>query len=106
DHRLARALEPRAASPSRRLDAIRALSQAGIPCGVMVAPLIPALTDSSLEAVMEAGAQAGAIMAGWILLRLPNEVRPLFKEWLPTPYPQRAAPVISLVKQSRGGREN
>jgi DNA repair photolyase len=106
DHRLARTLEPRAASPQRRVDAIRALAAAGIPCGVMVAPLIPALTDNSLEKVMEAAAKAGATMAGWILLRLPNEVRPLFKEWLAAHYPQRADHVISIVKQSRGGREN
>jgi DNA repair photolyase len=106
DRKLARALEPRAASPQRRVDALRALAQAGIPCGVMVAPLIPALTDSSLEAVLEAAAGAGAIMASWILLRLPNEVRPLFKEWLAAHHPQRADHVISIVKQSRGGREN
>jgi DNA repair photolyase len=106
DHRLARTLEPRAASPQRRVDTLRALAGAGIPCGVMVAPLIPALTDKSLEEVMEAAAQAGATMAGWILLRLPNEVRPLFKEWLAAHYPQRADHVISIVRQSRGGREN
>jgi DNA repair photolyase len=106
DHRLARTLEPRAASPQRRVDALRALAAAGIPCGVMVAPLIPALTDNALESVLEAAAQSGATMAGWILLRLPNEVRPLFKEWLATHQPQRADHVISIVKQSRGGREN
>jgi DNA repair photolyase len=106
DHKLARTLEPRAASPSRRVDAIRALAAAGIPCGVMVAPLIPALTDKTLEAVLEAGAAAGATMAGWILLRLPNEVRPLFKEWLAEHQPQRADHVISIIRQSRGGREN
>ena len=106
DHRLARTMEPRAASPQRRVDALRALAGAGIPCGVMVAPLIPALTDRSLEEVMEAGSEAGASMAGWILLRLPNEVRPLFKEWLAAHYPQRADHVISIVRQSRGGREN
>jgi DNA repair photolyase len=106
DHRLARTLEPRAASPQRRVDALRALAAAGIPCGVMVAPLIPALTDKSLEDILEAAAKAGAIMAGWILLRLPNEVRPLFKEWLAAHYPQRADHVISIVRQSRGGREN
>lgn len=106
DHKLARALEPRAASPSRRIDAIRALASAGIPTGVMVAPVIPALTDKSLEAILEAAAGAGAIMAGWIMLRLPNEVRPLFKEWLATHAPQRADHVISIVKQVRGGREN
>jgi DNA repair photolyase len=106
DHKLARALEPRAASPSRRIDAIRALAGAGIPCGVMVAPLIPGLTDRTLEAVLEAAAGAGATMAGLILLRLPNEVRPLFREWLALHQPQRADHVISLVRQSRGGREN
>jgi len=106
DQRLARTLEPRAASPQRRVDTLRALARAGIPCGVMVAPLIPALTDKSLEAVLQAGAGAGATMAGWILLRLPNEVRPLFKEWLAAHYPQRAGHVISIVRQSRGGREN
>lgn len=106
DHRLARALEPRAASPQRRVVALRSLAAAGIPCGVLVAPLIPALTDSSLEAVLEAAAGAGASMAGWILLRLPNEVRPLFKEWLALHRPQRADHVISIVRQSRGGREN
>ena len=106
DHKLARSLEPRAASPQRRVDAIRALAAAGIPCGVMVAPLIPALTDQSMEQVMEAGAAAGATMAGWILLRLPNEVRPLFKEWLAAHQPQRAEHVMSIVRQSRGGREN
>ena len=106
DHRLARTLEPRAASPLRRVDALRALASAGIPCGVMVAPLIPALTDKSLEDVLEAAAKAGAAMAGWILLRLPNEVKPLFKEWLGAHYPQRAGHVISIIRQSRGGREN
>ncbi|MBI1943421.1 MAG: PA0069 family radical SAM protein [Betaproteobacteria bacterium] len=106
DAPLARRLEPRAASPGRRVDAIRALAAAGIPTGVLVAPVIPALTDKSMEEVLEAGAQAGARMAGWILLRLPNEVRPLFKEWLAAHYPQRADHVISIVRQSRGGREN
>ena len=106
DRKLARALEPRAASPQRRIDALRSLSRAGIPCGVMVAPLIPALTDHTLEAVLEAAAGAGASMAGWILLRLPNEVRPLFKEWLANHHPQRAEHVVSVIRQSRGGREN
>jgi DNA repair photolyase len=106
DHKLARTLEPRAASPSRRVDAIRALAGAGIPAGVMVAPLIPALTDRTMEGVLEAAAAAGATMAGWILLRLPNEVRPLFKEWLAAHQPQRAEHVISIIRQTRGGREN
>jgi len=106
DHRLARTLEPRAASPQRRVDTLRALARAGIPCGVLVAPLIPALTDHALEDVLTAAAQAGATRAGWILLRLPNEVRPLFKEWLAAHQPQRADHVISIIRQSRGGREN
>jgi DNA repair photolyase len=106
DRKVARSLEPRAASPQRRLDAIRALAAAGVPCGVMIAPLIPALTDPTMEAILEQAAAAGATMAGWILLRLPNEVRPLFKEWLATHYPQRAEHVMSIVRQSRGGREN
>ena len=106
DRKLARALEPRAASPQRRIDALRALSSSGIPCGVMVAPLIPALTDHTMEAVLESAAEAGASMAGWILLRLPNEVRPLFKEWLAVHQPQRAEHVLSVVRQSRDGREN
>ncbi|MCC6212092.1 MAG: PA0069 family radical SAM protein [Burkholderiales bacterium] len=106
DHRLARAMEPRAASPIRRVDTLRALAAAGIPSGVMVAPLIPALNDRSLEEVLERAAAAGASMAGWILLRLPNEVRPLFKEWLAAHEPRRAEHVISIIRQSRGGREN
>jgi DNA repair photolyase len=71
-----------------------------------VAPVIPALTDRSLEAIIEAAAAAGATMAGWIMLRLPNEVRPLFREWLATHVPGRAGHVISIVRQVRGGREN
>jgi len=106
DRKLARALEPRAASPQRRVATLRALAGAGIPCGVMVAPTIPGLTDQTMEAVLEAAAGAGAIRAGWILLRLPNEVRPLFKEWLTAHQPQRAEHVLSLIRQSRGGREN
>jgi DNA repair photolyase len=106
DHVLARRMEPRAASPKRRLDTLRALAAAGVPCGVMVAPIIPALSDGSLEAILEAAAQAGATTAGWIMLRLPNEVRPLFKEWLAAHYPQRAAHVMSVIRQVRGGREN
>jgi DNA repair photolyase len=72
----------------------------------MIGPVIPALTDKSMEHILEAAAQAGATMAGWIMLRLPNEVRPLFKEWLAHHYPQRADHVISIVRQVRGGREN
>jgi len=106
DAKLARAMEPRAASPRRRIDTVRALAGSGIPCGVLTAPIIPGLNDTSMEAVLEAAAAAGATLAGWILLRLPNEVRPLFKEWLAEHYPQRAEHVISIVRQSRDGREN
>ncbi|HEX5612081.1 MAG TPA: PA0069 family radical SAM protein, partial [Burkholderiales bacterium] len=106
DRALARRLEPRAASPQRRVDTLRALASAGVPCGVMIGPVIPALTDKSIEAVLEAAAQAGATMAGWVMLRLPNEVLPLFKEWLGHHYPDRSTHVISIVRQVRGGREN
>ncbi len=106
DHALARRLEPRAASPRRRIATIRALADAGIPCGVMVAPMIPGLTDKSIEEVLEAAAAAGAQAAGWIMLRLPHEVKPLFKEWLVTHYPLRATHVMNIVRDVRGGREN
>jgi len=106
DRSLARRLEPRAASPQRRIDTLRALAGAGVPCGVMVAPTIPALTDKSIEEVLEAAAAAGATAAGYIILRLPFEVKVLFKEWLAHHYPERAQHVISIVRQIRGGREN
>ena len=106
DRGLARRLEPRAASPQRRLDVLRALARAGIPCGVMVAPVIPALTDKSIEEVLEAAAGAGADAAGYIVLRLPNEVRPIFREWLTVHTPLRAEHVMSAVREMRGGREN
>jgi len=106
DRALARKLEPRAASPQRRVDVLRALARERIPCGVMVAPVIPALNDKSLEASLEAAAEAGATMAGYTLMRLPNELKEIFKEWLVAHYPQRADHVISIVRQVRGGREN
>jgi len=106
DRVLARKLEPRAASPQRRLDTLRALSQAGVPCGVMVAALIPALSDKTLELVLEEAAKAGAQEAAYVILRLPNELKELFKEWLATHYPERADHVISIVRQMRGGRDN
>jgi DNA repair photolyase len=103
---LARKLEPRAASPQRRLDTVRAISQAGVPCGVMVAALIPALNDKTLEHVLEEAAKAGAQEAAYVILRLPNELKEVFKEWLAAHYPQRAAHVISIVRQMRGGKDN
>ena len=106
DRELARKLEPRAASPQRRLDILKSLSGAGVPCGVMVAALIPALNDKTMEHVLEAAAAAGANEAAYVVMRLPHELRPLFKEWLATHYPQRAEHVMSIVRQTRGGKEN
>jgi DNA repair photolyase len=106
DRELARKLEPRAASPQRRLDVVRTLNERHIPCGVMVAALIPALNDKTLEHVLEEASKAGAKEAAYVILRLPNELRPLFHEWLEAHYPQRAAHVISIIRQVRGGRDN
>jgi DNA repair photolyase len=106
DRELARKLEPRAAAPQRRLEAVKALAQAGIPVGVMVAPIIPQLTDKHLEAILEAATANGARWAGWTMLRLPFEVKNLFRDWLVQHYPLRAAHVMSLVQQIRGGRDN
>ena len=106
DHRLARALEPRASTPRRRLAAVQALATAGVPTGVMVSPVIPALTDHEIEAILAAAAQAGAVEAGWILLRLPLEVKDLFQEWLADEAPERAGRIMSQIRAARGGREN
>src|SRR5947207_10429150 len=106
DRELARKLEPRAATPQRRLVAVKALSAAGIPVGVMAAPMIPQLNDRDLEAILEAGAANGARWAGWTMLRLPHEVKDLFRDWLAQHYPLRAAHVMSLIQQVRGGRDN
>ena len=106
DRTLARKLEPRAASPQRRLDVLRALSEKQIPCGVMVAALIPALNDKTLEQVLEEAPKAGAMEAAYAIMRLPNELKDLFKEWLAAHYPERADHVISIIRQVRGGRDN
>ena len=106
DRTLARKLEPRAASPQRRLDVLRKLSEHRVPCGVMVAALIPALNDKTMEHVLEAAAAAGAKEAAYVVMRLPNELKVLFKEWLDAHYPQRAEHVMSIVRQMRGGKEN
>ncbi|MFN4091170.1 MAG: PA0069 family radical SAM protein, partial [Alphaproteobacteria bacterium] len=103
DRHLARRLEPRAATPMRRLDAVRTLAEAGIPTSVNVAPLIPGLNDHEMEAILQAAAAAGACKAGYILLRLPLEIKNLFREWLDAHVPDRAARVLSLVRQTRGG---
>jgi DNA repair photolyase len=106
DPALARTLEPRAAAPHRRLEAIRALSEAGIPTAVMVAPIIPGLNDQEIEAVLEAAAAAGAGQAAHTLVRLPHEVKELFAAWLEAHAPLRAAHILSLIRQCRGGRLN
>ena len=105
DNRLAAKLEPRASAPHRRLQAIHALTDAGVPAGVLVAPIIPALNDRDMEAVLERAAEAGASMAGYTVLRLPWELKALFREWLSIHVPQRAEHVMSLVQQMNGGRD-
>lgn len=106
DGRLARLLEPRAPHPRKRLAAISALVAAGIPTQVNVSPIIPAITDHEVERILAASAQAGAQRASYILLRLPHEVAPLFRQWLSVHYPDRASKVMSIVQSMRGGRDN
>jgi DNA repair photolyase len=103
DPELARRMEPRASTPEKRLEAVRKLSEAGIPCGVLASPMIPALNDSELERILKEGAAAGAVTAGYVLLRLPLELKDLFSEWLETHYPTRARHVESLVRETRDG---
>lgn len=105
DRKLARSMEPRAATPERRLEAVRRLSEAGVPVIVMFAPCIPGLNDHEMEGVLERAAEAGAKGAGYVALRLPLEIKDLFKEWLATDHPDRAGHVMSLVRQIRGGKE-
>jgi DNA repair photolyase len=106
DNRLSARLEPRASAPQRRLRAIATLSAAGVPVGVMVAPVIPMVTDTWIEKILEQARAAGARQAAWVLVRLPHEVAPLFREWLETHCPERAGHVMSLIQQMRGGRDN
>ncbi|WP_370538145.1 PA0069 family radical SAM protein [Ideonella sp.] len=106
DPELAQILEPRAASPLRRLKTIEALSQAGVPVGVSVSPVIPFLNEPELERILEAAAKAGARSAFSIPLRLPWEVNPLFQDWLQTHFPDRASRVMARVREMRGGRDN
>ena len=106
DGEIARTLEPRAAAPHRRLATVRALAQAGVTVGVMVAPVIPGLTDHEIEPILAAAAAAGAVSAGWVLLRLPHEVKALMAAWLEAHRPLRAAHILSLVRQCRDGRLN
>jgi DNA repair photolyase len=103
DRRIARVMEPRAAAPHRRLEAIRALTSAGVPVTVMTAPIVPAINDSEIEKLLEEAHKAGAREAGYVILRLPLEIKDLFREWLADRFPDRAAKVMSLVRQMRGG---
>ncbi|RVU04444.1 PA0069 family radical SAM protein [Novosphingobium umbonatum] len=106
DPALSRKLEPRAASPAKRLAAVRQLSAAGVPVWVNVSPIIPAITEEWIERILEAAAEHGAQGASWIMLRLPHEVAPLFREWLEVHFPDRAEKVMHLVQSMRGGKDN
>jgi DNA repair photolyase len=105
DRKLARSMEPRAATPEKRIDAICRLTDAGVPVTVMFAPCIPGLNDHEMEAVLERAAAAGASGAGYVALRLPLEIKDLFREWLENDHPDRARRVMSLVRQMRGGKD-
>ena len=105
DNRLAARMEPRASAPHRKLQAMRALHAAGVPVGVMVAPVVPAITDHELEHILQAAHEAGARAAGYVLLRLPHELKQVWREWLELHYPERAAHVMSLIRQMRGGKD-
>ena len=105
DNQLSSKLEPRAAAPHTRLKMIAALREAGVPAGVLVAPVIPMITDMHLEHILEAARDAGAQSAGYVLLRLPHELKEVWREWLRLHYPERAGPVMSLVQQMRGGKD-
>ena len=105
DNRLSAKLEPRAAAPHTRLKTIRALHEAGVPVGVLVAPVIPMITDAELEHILDACRQAGARSAGHVLLRLPHELKAVWREWLDLHYPERAAHVMSLLQQMHGGKD-
>jgi DNA repair photolyase len=105
DRTLSRKMEPRAATPERRLETIRALTEAGIPVTVMTAPIIPGLNDAEIEALLEAAADAGARHAAYVVLRLPFEIKDLFHEWLAQHVPDRAARVVNLIRDMRGGKD-
>ncbi|MFC0336896.1 DNA repair photolyase [Kushneria avicenniae] len=102
---LKRIMEPRAASPGARLKVIRTLREAGVPVGIITAPMVPMINDMELEGLLQTGRDAGATSAGYALLRLPHEVGPLFEQWLSEHFPDRAEHVMSLIRQSRGGRD-
>ncbi len=103
DKELARSMEPRASAPGLRLETVRGLAAAGVPVGVLAAPMIPALNDCELETILHEAAKAGAVTAGYVVLRLPLEIKQLFTEWLKSHYPGKAQHVLSLMRQMRGG---
>lgn len=105
DRMLARTMEPRASTPTKRLEALRMLSDAGIPASVMVAPIIPGLNDHEVERILDSAANAGAREAGYVILRLPLEVSPIFKDWLLRHYPDRYRHVMSLIRSMRDGKD-
>lgn len=105
DAKLSRLMEPRAPAPKRRVQVIRRLSEAGVPVRIMASPMIPALTDPELEAILTAGRDAGARTASWIMLRLPREVSPLVQDWLAQHYPDRAGRIMARLREMHGGRE-
>jgi len=105
DRTIARAMEPRATTPPKRIAAIRGLAEAGVPVSVMVAPIVPALNDSEIERILEAARDAGATEAGYVILRLPLEIKDLFREWLASEFPNRASHVLSLLQSMFGGRD-
>ncbi|MBV9539067.1 MAG: PA0069 family radical SAM protein [Acidisphaera sp.] len=106
DAKLARVMEPRAATPSRRLQAVSALATAGVPVGVMAAPMIPGLNDAEMERILQAAARAGASSAAYVLLRLPHELKAIFEEWLHVNFPDRARKVLDLIRETRAGALN
>jgi DNA repair photolyase len=105
DNRLSSRMEPRATAPHARLDTIAKLADAGVPVGVLIAPIIPMITDSELERILEAARSAGAMSAGYVLLRLPHELKEIWREWLRLHFPDRAAHVMSLMRQMHGGKD-
>jgi DNA repair photolyase len=106
DATLARTMEPRTATPQAKLRVIKELSSAGVPVGVMAAPIIPGLNDQEIPAVLAAAREAGAATAGFVLLRLPFAVRPIFADWLTRSYPEKADRVLALIRSTRDGRLN
>jgi DNA repair photolyase len=105
DRAVARKMEPRAATPPRRLEVIKTLSTAGVPVVAMVAPIVPAINDSEIERILAAAREAGASEASYVLLRLPLEIKELFREWLQTEFPNRAAHAINILRSMHGGKD-